>query len=133
MSRLICALTVLAVGGTLAWPAPPAAAADTGMLRMAHLSPDSPAVDVTVEGSSVTFEGVGYGDVTEYQALPAGTYTVDVRGAGADPASRPVLTTTVSVPPGTAQTVVGVGTFAQLALSVLQDDLSAPAAGKGRL
>src|SRR3954471_16549859 len=111
MSRLICALTVLAVGGTLASPAPPAAATDTGMLRMAHLSPDSPAVDVTVEGSAVTFDGVGYGDVTDYQALPAGTYTVAVRGAGAgaDPAGRPVLTTTVDVQPGTAQTVAGVG------------------------
>src|SRR4051812_616781 len=133
MSRLICALTVLAVGGTLAWPAPPAAATDTGKLRMAHLSPDSPAVDVTVEGSSVTFEGVGYGDVTEYQALPTGTYTVDVRGAGADPASRPALTTTVDVQPGTAQTVAGVGLFADLSLAVHHDDLSAPAAGQARV
>src|SRR3954463_15387339 len=130
MSRLICALTVLAVGGTLAWPAPPATAADTGMLRMAHLSPDSPAVDVTVEGSSVTFEGVGYGDVTDYRPLPTGSYTVDVRGAGSDPARPPVLTTTVDVQPGTARTVAAVGMFAGLSLTVLDDDLSAPAAGQ---
>jgi hypothetical protein len=103
------------------------------MLRIAHLSPDSPAVDVTVEGSAVTFSGVGYGDVTGYRALPAGTYTVDVRGAGADPASAPVLTTTVDVQPGTARTVAGVGMFADLSLAVLDDDLSAPTAGRARV
>ena len=133
MRRILSTSIALALGAALACLAPPAAAADTGLLRVAHLSPDSPAVDVTVEGSGIRFDGVGYGDVTGYQALPSGTYTVDVRGAGADPASRPVLTTTVSVQPGTAQTVAGVGTFAQLALSVLQDDLSAPAAGTARV
>jgi hypothetical protein len=81
----------------------------------------------------VAFTGVGYGDVTAYQALPAGTYTVDVRGAGAAPASRPVLTATVDVRPGTAQTVAGVGLFADLSLSVFDDDLSAPAAGTARV
>jgi sortase (surface protein transpeptidase) len=133
MRRILSTLIALALGAALAWLAPPAVAADTGLLRVAHLSPDSPAVDVTVEGSGVTFAGVGYGDVTDYQALPAGTYTVDVRGAGADPSRPPALTTTVSVQPGTAQTVAGVGTFAQLALSVFQDDLSAPTAGTARV
>src|SRR4051812_22793295 len=120
------------MGAVLAWFAAPAAADDTGMLRVAHLSPDSPAVDVTVEAPSqpaVTFSGVGYGDVTDYRSLPAGTYSVSVRGAGSDPASPPVLSTTVDVQPGTAHTVAGVGMFADLSLSVLEDDLSAPAAG----
>lgn len=133
MRRLLTLLIALGLGAALGWLAPPAAAADTGVLRLAHLSPDSPAVDVTVDGSTVSFAGVGYGDVTGYQPLPAGTYTVEVRGAGADPASRPVLTTTVDVQPGTAQTIAGVGTFADLSLSVLHDDLSAPTAGRARV
>src|SRR5689334_11368418 len=131
--RLFCALGALALTAVLVWLAPPAAAADPGMLRFAHLSPDSPAVDVTVEGTPAGFGGVGYGDVTGYRTLPAGTYAVDVRGAGADPASRPVLTTTVDVLPGSALTVAAVGSFADLSLSVLHDDLSAPAAGRARV
>jgi hypothetical protein len=126
-------LTLLVLGAALTWLAPPAGAADTGLLRVAQLSPDSPAVDVTVEGSAAAFSRVGYGDVTGYQALPAGTYTVDVRGAGADPASRPVLTTTVDLQPGTVRTVAAVGRFADLSLAVLDDDLSAPATGEARV
>src|SRR4051794_25205356 len=122
MRRLLSVLTALALGAALAWLAPPAVAADTGMVRFAHLSPDSPAVDVTVTGPStpaVTFSGVGYGDVSDYHALPAGTYTVDVRGAGADPSRSPALTTTVDVQAGTARTVAAVGMFAGLSLTVL--------------
>src|SRR3954470_19109346 len=136
MRRLLSVLIALVLGTALAGLAAPAAAADTGLLRMAHLSPDSPAVDVTVQGPAapaVTFSGVGYGDVTDYRGLPAGTYTVAVRGAGSDPASPPVLSTTVDLQPGAARTVAGVGMFADLSLTVLDDDLSSPAAGAARV
>src|SRR4051794_24521930 len=116
MRRLICALTALGMGAALAWHAPPAAAADTGMVRVAHLSPDSPAVDVTVDGGSapaVTVPGLGYGDVSDYRALPAGSYTVSVRAAGADPASPPVLSTTVDVQAGRGHTPPAGGGFAR--------------------
>jgi len=115
----------------------PAAAADTGMLRLAHLSPDTPSVDVYVDSVSspdtgIVLTGVGYGTVSDYQSVPAGTYTVSMRSAGAPATSAPVLSTTVTVAPGTAFTVAGVGTFAQLGLKVLDDDLTAPPAGDAR-
>ncbi len=132
-------LTVVAVAAAVAGlPLPAATAAEGGLLRLAHLSPDTPAVDVYVESVAdpaveQVFPGVGYGTVSDYQAVPAGTYAISMRAAGADAASPPVLSSTVEVGPDTARTVAGVGPFADLGLEVLEDDLTPPAAGSSRL
>jgi hypothetical protein len=132
-------LTVVAVAAAVAGlPLQTATAAEDGLLRLAHLSPDTPAVDVYVESvadpeAEQVFPGVGYGTVSDYQTVPAGTYAISMRAAGAAAASPPVLSTTVEVEPGTARTVAGVGPFADLGLEVLEDDLTPPAAGSSRL
>ncbi|SFO38311.1 protein of unknown function [Geodermatophilus obscurus] len=132
-------LTVVAVAAAVAGlPLPAATAAEGGLLRLAHLSPDTPAVDVYVESvadpaAEQVFPGVGYGTVSDYQSVPAGTYAISMRAAGADAAGPPVLSTTVEVGPGTAHTVAGVGPFADLGLEVLEDDLTRPAPGSSRL
>jgi hypothetical protein len=128
-------LAVLALGVT---PGAPAAAAGTGLLRVAHLSPDTPAIDLAVDprgrpGAGTTVDDVGYGDVSGHRELPAGTYAVSVRTAGGDPADPPLLSTTVEVPAGGARTVAAVGGFADLRLAVLDDDLSAPPPGAARV
>lgn len=109
-----------------------------GYVRLAHLSPDTPAVDVYL--SSVTgavqeqvFPAVGYGVVSDYQRLPTGTYGVAMRLAGADRSSPPVLTTEVAVADGKAYTVAGVGRNAGLGLRVIEDDITLPADGKAKL
>ena len=143
MSRLtrVPLLALLAAGlcalGLPAASAAPALGADTGLVRMMHLSPDTPSVDayidsVSAPGTGVVLPGVSYGDVSAYQTVPAGTYTVSARGAGADPASPPVLATTVTVTGGTATTIAGVGYFADLGFAVLPDDLTLPASGQSR-
>jgi hypothetical protein len=132
LSAGLCALGMpLAVGAAAAPPA------DSGLVRMAHLSPDTPSVDATIDAVSepdveVELPAVGYGDVSPYQRVPAGTYTVSARAAGADQGSPPVLATTVTVAPGSATTVAGVGLFADLGLAVLTDDLTLPPAGSAR-
>src|SRR4051812_26321670 len=89
MSRFLRALGVggLAVAACLLG-LPGAPGADTGLLRPAPLSPDTPAVDVYVDSVSdpaaaVTLPGVAYGTVSDYRTVPAGTYTVSMRKAGA--------------------------------------------------
>ncbi|MGY1622239.1 DUF4397 domain-containing protein [Geodermatophilus sp. SYSU D00965] len=129
-------LAVLAAG--LAPGAALAATEDTGLLRVAHLSPDTPAVDLAVDprgrpGAGTAVIDVGYGDLSDHRELPAGTYAVSVRTAGGDPAAPPVLSTTVELPAGGARTVAAVGGFADLRLTVLDDDLSAPPAGSARV
>jgi Domain of unknown function (DUF4397) len=115
----------------VALTATPAVAAGAGYVRLAHLSPDTPAVDVYLSSENETIEeqrfpGVAYGAMSEYLRLPAGTYSVAMRQAGADPSTKPVLTTQVTVEDGAAYTVAGVGRYADLGLRVLRDDLKLP-------
>jgi hypothetical protein len=143
MSRLTRGpLLALLVAGLCGLGLPVAAAAPdpssgTGLLRMMHLSPDTPSVDAYIDSVSdpdvgVVLSAVRYGDVSPYQRVPAGTYTVSARAAGADPAGPPVLATTVTVAPGAATTIAGVGFFADLGFTVLPDDLTLPPAGQSR-
>src|SRR3712207_9158795 len=94
---------------------PGAGAAETGLLRLAHLSPDTPAADVYVDSVSdpgdgtalLTVPGVGYGTISGYQDVPEGVYTVSMRQAGDDPVTPPVASTTVQVGPDSARTEIG--------------------------
>jgi hypothetical protein len=129
---------VLLTGTILTGGAAQAAPGDNGLLRLAHLSPDTPEVDVYVDAvadpeAGITLEGVGYGTVSDYQDVPPGTYTVSMREAGADPATPPVLSTTVEVTSASARTVAGVGLFADLGLEIIEDSLATPPAGQARM
>src|SRR5215467_5230475 len=134
-SAALLAVLLLAVGVSLAVAAPASAqAAPVGYVRLAHLSPDTPDVDVYLSkqgDASFTpqvFKGVGYGVVSQYLPVPTGTYAVAMRLKGADPSTPPVISTTVTVAADAAYTVAGVGKHADLGLTVFTDDLSTPAA-----
>jgi len=131
-------LPALAASGTAPTAAPTAVSAQAGWLRLGHLSPDTKSVDVkvaAVSGGSTLFElnGVGYGDVSPYQELPAGTYTVSMVPAGASGSSIPVISETVTIDPGTATTVAAYGPTADLQVRAFDDDLTEPAAGAARI
>lgn len=118
--------------------ASPAQAAGDGYVRLAHLSPDTPAVDVYLKAESGSakaqvFRGVGYGAMSQYLRLPSGNYQVAMRKEGAPASEKPVITTEVGVTNGGAYTVAGVGRFADLGLRVLKDDLKLPDAGKSKV
>lgn len=115
-----------------------AAPADTGWLRVAHLSPDTANVDVYLSsfkgsGSDVVLHSVGYGDVSDYRSVPAGTYTASMRPAGASATSTPMVSATALVEPGRAYTIAAVGKAADISGRVLTDDLTPPPAGKARV
>jgi hypothetical protein len=128
------ALVVSALG--LAAPAASAAAssgtAGVGWIRLAHLSPNTPAVDCYLysfgnPSAKIVLHHVAYGAVSPYEQVPAGQYTVAMRAAGAAPASKPVLSASVDVQPGSAYTVAGMGPYAGLRLQVVNDRLTTPA------
>jgi len=136
LGRVVAVASVALLAGVIA--ATPAGAADqVGYVRLAHLSPDTPDVDVYLStvggGSPQVFEGVGYGVVSKYLAVPPGSYAVSMRLAGAPVTDPPVLTTTVTVAPGKAYLVAGVGKHADLGLKVINDDLSPPSSGRAKV
>jgi Domain of unknown function (DUF4397) len=122
----LCAASLLAL--------PVAAGAQSGpaQVRVAHFSPDAPAVDVYVNGDRV-LSGVEYKTVSDYLELPAGSYELAVRPAGAAAASDPVIEATAEVEGGNAYTVAAVGALDDIEGQILPDDLSAPAAGKAKV
>jgi hypothetical protein len=104
---------------------------NTGWIRLAHLSPNTPAVDVYLYsfGNShamIVLHHVTYGTVSPYERVAAGEYTVAMRGAGASPSSQPVLSTSVQIAAGGAYTVAGMGPAKGLRLQVLNDRLTTP-------
>lgn len=108
-----------------------ASAQSTGWVRLAHLSPDTPSVDVYLYAfgdpdAEIVLKHVGYGALSPYQRVAAGRYTVAMRGAGADPGSDPVIATNFEVNSGEAWTVAGFGRAASLKLEILSDALSSP-------
>jgi len=107
-------------------------ATDTGWLRLAHLSPNTPEVDVYLysfgdSSAQVVLHHVGYGEESPYEQVPAGDYSVAMRAAGAAATSAPVLSASVNVAAGHAYTVAGLGPESGLRLQVLDDRLSTPA------
>lgn len=136
---VLAAAVLVGLGLTPLLASPAAAEAAVGYVRLAHLSPDTPKVDVYLAKvgdptfTAQKFEHVGYGVVSTYLPLPVGTYAVSMRKEGDPESTAPVLTTQVTVQAGAAYTVAGVGRFAGLGLKVLTDDLSRPAAGKSKV
>ena len=137
-SAVRAAVTVVLVAASTTVSLPAHAAPALGWIRLAHLSPDTPEVDVYLSSfgdaeDPTVLRGVGYGMFSPYQQVPEGSYTVAMRRAGA-PADEPaVLSTTVRVLADSAATVAGMGENADLRLMTLTDDLDAPAAGQSKV
>jgi len=109
----------------------------TAEIRVIHGSPDAPMVDIYVEGSATpVFEDLAYGDASAYATVDAGTYNVQIRAAGADPASAPVFETgNITLQTGDDLTALAAGLFAsndpadQFRVLALFEDFESPAAG----
>jgi hypothetical protein len=114
--------------------ATPALAQGSGeaQVRVAHLAPDAPNVDVYVNGEPVLTD-VPYTTVSDYLSLPAGTQQVTVYATG-DTAS-PVIDAPVDIAAGGAYTVAAVGLVADgsLTAKVYEDDLRSPASGNAKV
>lgn len=99
---------------------------EMAMVRVAHLSPDAPNVDVYVDGEAV-LEDVAYRDVSEYLELQPGTYDVQITAAGDE--ETVVFDESVEVAAG-AFTLAAVGELEgenqPFDVLVLEEDLSDP-------
>ena len=100
---------------------------ETANVRVAHLSPDAPNVDVFVDDDPV-LEDVPFKAVSDYLELAAGSYNVRVAPAG-EGANSAVLDEDLDVPAADL-TVAAIGEVAgenrPLELAVLEDENSDP-------
>ncbi len=136
--RITRRITMLLAASALLLGIPAAATASaasattgTGWIRLAHLSPNTPAVDVYLysfgnSNAEIVLHHVAYGTVSPYEVVTAGDYSVAMRASGASPSSQPVLSTSVTVEAGHAYTVAGMGPESGLRLQVLDDQLTTP-------
>jgi Domain of unknown function (DUF4397) len=136
----LAAITVLLGGtATVVAAAAPTASASTaaattardGWVRIAHLSPKAPAMDMYMypfgdPEQAIVLRDVGYGDVSAYMAVGPGQYTVAMRGFGAPASSAPALSTSFMVSTGTAYTLAALGPDPGLRVEVLQDRMTTP-------
>jgi hypothetical protein len=99
------------------------------MLRVAHLSPDAPNVDVAVDGSTV-LEDVPFETVSDYLALTVGDHEVTVTPTGGDEA---VFDDTVTLDEG-LQTAAAIGEVAgdaqEFSLALFTEDDTLPESGE---
>jgi hypothetical protein len=124
-------LTPLLLAAPAASAATTHASSGDGWVRLAHLSPNTPAVDVYLYSfgnakAEIVLHHVSYGTVSPFERLGAGDYTVAMRAAGASPKTKPVLSTTIDVAAGHAYTVAGMGPASGLRLVVIPDKLRTP-------
>ncbi|OLM33166.1 hypothetical protein Ae717Ps2_4062c [Pseudonocardia sp. Ae717_Ps2] len=132
-------LLAMAVG--LAFAPVAGAAQPPGQLRLGHLSPGTGAVVATISGpegagstEQVVARDAAYGDVTGYLRLVPGRYTVTMRPVGSDPAGPAPLSAGLQIAPGTTQSLFFFDTGSgQVRGDLVPDDLTAPAAGSGRV
>lgn len=135
LSPLLAALLTLA--GAVA-TAPVAQAADTGWIRLTHLSPDTPAVNVTLTSLSnskdvINLSEVGYGDISDYAKVATGKYVATMTPPGGDSRSEPAVSQPVTVEANSAYTVAAVGKNADLKGVVLNDDLDPSGKSKAKI
>ncbi|MCH0539857.1 DUF4397 domain-containing protein [Streptomyces sp. MUM 203J] len=122
----MCALAVGAAG--------PASAAqdDEAMVSVFHAVPGL-TVDVYANGDEL-LAGFEPGTLTEPQALPAGSYDIEIFPAGADPSGTPAIQKTVEAPAGADATVVAhLSADGTPRLDAYVNDVSQVPAGEARL
>lgn len=131
-ARILCALGLAVLSlGLVSGTATASASQGSGYLRLAHLSPNTPAVDVYLYSfhnskAMIVVHHVAYRTISGFEKVPAGEYTVAMRLAGKPAKSPAVISTTVNIRPGSAYTVAGMGPANGLRLQILRDRLTTP-------
>jgi Domain of unknown function (DUF4397) len=131
---LVSSLAIIAAASpaaSAASAAPLATSAQDGWVRIAHLSPQAPAMDIYLypfgdPAHPTVLRDVSYGDVSAYMQLAPGEYTVAMRGFDAPATSHPALVSSFMVGAKTAYTVAALGPDPGLRVVVLQDRTTAP-------
>ncbi len=92
-------------------------------VRVLHLSPDAPRVDIYVNGEK-TFDNITYYQISPYLDVPAGSYKIEIYPVGQT--TNPVLAENVDVQSGRNYTVAAAGRLANIRLVTIRDTTNIP-------
>jgi hypothetical protein len=112
----------------------PAAAQDNASVRIAHFSPDAPAVDVYVDGE-VVVEGLQFTEVSAFLELPAGTYSVAVAPTDTSIDDAVIGPVDWTIEAETFTTIAAVGSVENesLSVTVFTEDFGPTTDGQARI
>ncbi|MEM9952412.1 MAG: DUF4397 domain-containing protein [Chloroflexota bacterium] len=80
-------------------------------VRVAHFSPDTPAVEVYLNGEFSGIQALNFGDISGWVELPAGTYSVAVAPAGTSVEQAAIGPVDLTLTPGGWFTVNAIGSL----------------------
>jgi len=103
-------------------------------IRVAHFSPDTPNVDIYVNGEAAITD-LAFPSVTDFITLPAGSYELAVAPAGTSLADAAIGPATFDLPANAYLTVAAIGSLeaGTLAPAIIPADFSAIAEGNARV
>jgi len=130
------ALAIVTAAAALFTFAPQGAEAQgaTGRVRVMHASPDTPAVDIFVDGAKAV-TALAFPSNTPYVTLPAGVHNVKVFVSPSDGTGAAALEANLDLGAGKDYTVLAVGELSKstLGLFVIEDNNATPAAGNAHV
>lgn len=108
--------------------------APTTNIRVAHFSPDTPAVDIYVNGE-VAIAALEFPNVTDFVSLPAGSYELAVAPAGTSLAEAAIGPATFDLPADAYLTVAAIGSLSAgtLTVAVIPTNIEGLAEGNARV
>ncbi|QFG02545.1 DUF4397 domain-containing protein [Tepidiforma bonchosmolovskayae] len=135
-SKLLVAAALVAAlaAGVVMGPQGADAQQATGRVRIMHASPDTPPVDIFVDGQKAV-TALAFPNNTGYVALPAGGHNVKVFVSPSDGTGTPALQATLDVVAGKDVTVLATGRVGDgsLALTIFEDDNRTPSGNNAHI
>ncbi|RMF54373.1 MAG: DUF4397 domain-containing protein [Calditrichaeota bacterium] len=104
--------------------------AATANVQVTHASPDAPGVDLLVDGIVVNSAPLEFPNSTGYLAVGAGSRNFKVNASGT---TTTVIDANLTLRPNQFYSVFAVNFLSAIEPLVLEDDLTAPAAGKAHV
>lgn len=131
MKRKLFLIVVMAMALGLLQGAIVSAQDTTTQVRVAHLSPDTPAVDVYVDGA-VAVAGLEFNNITGWIELPAGSYSIAVSPAGTSINDAAIGPATLRFGSGSWTTVAATGSLSAgtLGPAIISEDIGALKSGE---
>lgn len=99
-------------------------------LMVVHASPDAPGVDLLVDGTKLNPMALNFPASTAYLEQEAGTRNIKVNVAGT---TTTVINADLAMTKDMSYTVFAIDSVSKISALVLNDDLTAPAAGKAHV